>query len=97
MQIGMYVDKMLLSELSGNVIGMYLGRLSILSCEYSYLCRFVSCWSPDQQTLRLHGQALGDQEDRDRRRAGLCGQQHCHHSQDGGGPQDHAQDERRHQ
>lgn len=23
MQIGMYVDKMLLSELSGNVIGMY--------------------------------------------------------------------------
>ena len=61
------------------------------------LLRPVPGGSPHQQALRLHGPALGDQEDRDCGRVGQRRQQHCHHPQDGGGPQNHPQDERGHQ
>ena len=96
MQIGTYVDKMLLSELSGNVIGEKQNLFFHLFF-FIALSRSVPSGCPHQQALRLHGPALGDEEDGDGGRVGQRRQQHRHHPQDWGGPQDHPQDERGHQ
>ena len=79
MQIGTYVEKMLMSELSGNVIG---GFLCLIIRVVFFSLRFVPRGSAHKQALCLHGQTLGDEEDRDRRRAGQCWEQHCGDPQD---------------
>ena len=56
--------------------------------------RLVPCGSSHQQAIRLHGQALGDEEDRDGGRVGQCRQQHCGHPQDWGGLENYPADER---
>ena len=60
MQIGMYVDKMLLSELSGNVIGKLSDQNIYMPSFSSFHVRSLPCRSPDQQALRIHGPPLGD-------------------------------------
>ena len=62
MQIGTYVEKMIMSELSGNVID--LCPVEVFSTfDQLFTLHTSTGWGTDEQTLCLHGSPLGNKKD----------------------------------